>query len=854
MIIKHLARIDIQNMRFVCKEFESKVSEHLFRHVVVPFKPEIYGIKELMQTDAAEMLQSWSHSLQDRHLAEDDVVRQGAVMLQDDGMRTFQGFGRHITKFAMSFEVDYSTLKNPPIKSDQEAITTFWGIYRWPFKNYNRYSQLEGLEQAADETRTMAQALRYVSKAKELGLSIDGGLGWLSGPDINPYAPPANSKPPVFGNSRCVVQEAGETEETSESRESTLLTTLRDRRGQLVERVAFQRMLREAGYEGEDLERSVLTLLASEGLHQQDLSANAPIHAPARGNGRRDAMEQMLRGFGYDAPVLERVRTYLHGTEAQAPNRTNRTEGQRSNAYDFTLPTVTKHDLSPAHLTNAQREMLLEVEWAQRAFMQSYAIAIIDNSATFQAIRTLKIARLPSRHLSVLSRDDFWDSLPQLVDVSLAVIPDWRDINKLPTGWVQDDKIAPSTAVKSVYSMLQNYVGMRESIKNLHFEWICGGEEAPGLFARNQLVLPAPILSKATDMARADQHGTLISLPYVENLTLKNCWCSPHILVKFVNSHAAKSLQLIRFNSFSISAPVGRNGPQPQGLWAQAQQFQQGNPIQFQQGNPNNFQQGMANNFHLGLQHAHNNFQAANGFHPGPPNVQNLVWQPMQGNGNFLGMAAPLAPFAMAPAFAPAAGFGPAPFVAPPAPPAPAGQAMPQSMAWMDRPRPGSWPHVIENITPGKTLAVMRYENERGPEPAKPKAKSLKTIIFESCGNVTVPLEFDNNSLLGFADDGNQESPSRRRRTELESHMMKPNDNALGTIVNYMRQDDIEVLENAWGLEMGWDAAWEARLKDAALEDGVSVPGRGRFRGTIEATSDDGESPPAVESSSGDST
>lgn len=58
-------------MRLVNHDFEQKVSEHLFKVVVVPFRPEIYGI-----------------SGADPRVTE----RLGAVMLQDKGMRVFEGF------------------------------------------------------------------------------------------------------------------------------------------------------------------------------------------------------------------------------------------------------------------------------------------------------------------------------------------------------------------------------------------------------------------------------------------------------------------------------------------------------------------------------------------------------------------------------------------------------------------------------------------------------------------------------------------------------------------------------------------------------------------------------------------
>lgn len=43
-IVNNLARDDIRQMRLVNHEFEAKVSNKLFRRVVVPFRPEIYGL------------------------------------------------------------------------------------------------------------------------------------------------------------------------------------------------------------------------------------------------------------------------------------------------------------------------------------------------------------------------------------------------------------------------------------------------------------------------------------------------------------------------------------------------------------------------------------------------------------------------------------------------------------------------------------------------------------------------------------------------------------------------------------------------------------------------------------------
>jgi len=59
-------------MRLINKEFDLKVSEALFRIVVVPFRPEIYGITP--ETTGP------------------NDAPQGSIMLQDQGMRVFQGY------------------------------------------------------------------------------------------------------------------------------------------------------------------------------------------------------------------------------------------------------------------------------------------------------------------------------------------------------------------------------------------------------------------------------------------------------------------------------------------------------------------------------------------------------------------------------------------------------------------------------------------------------------------------------------------------------------------------------------------------------------------------------------------
>ena len=643
LIIEYLPRSSIQNMRCVNKEFEKNISAYLFKVVVVPFKPEIYGI-------APETTLTGSADAKTRA----NEILPGSVMLLDKGMRVFQGFGSHIRKFAMSFEFDEKKLTNPPIKCEQEAITAFWGIYRWPFKRYNRYAQLEGLEQTADETRTMAKALRFIGNANELGLSIDGGLGWLAGPDINQKVVERGGKVTVFGESKFVPEEKAHAAKgnvnklTSSSSSEALGESQREQ---------FRRILQESGLQGEALEAALHMMLEEEcqaERHQASDDVFRSILPSAASSFNADNLasvgnhHQHLRAL---APTnLFGGGHYFVGGNTIHPGQVDSDSDSDDDDDDLdanaqpaaVAAAKAKPEgcpLKPNDLTNAQREMLLEIEWAQRAFMQSYAIAVIDNPMTFSNIDTLTIARIPNRHLPILRREDFWDGLPRLTKVSLAVIPDWRDVVKLPTSWVQDLKLPPSQAVSGVFQMLQDQISPRKNIKTLHFEWIGGGEEAPGLFARNQQILAAPLVSKAMDMVNRSYVPQILSLPYVEHLSLKNCWASPHILTRLGLALKQEALQSLTLDSVSLTASLVHNA--------------QPGPV----------------NAHAANNHA----QAA----------ANLLQNFQQWVGpNALPLPVP-APVATTNAS--------------------------NTPAWLQPPRVGSWAHVIDTVTPGNSLAEIRY-------------------------------------------------------------------------------------------------------------------------------------------------
>ncbi|KAH6681832.1 hypothetical protein B0J14DRAFT_648254 [Halenospora varia] len=805
LIISYLPRSNIQNMRLVNKEFEEKVSEYLFKVVVVPFKPEIYGI-------APES----SHGGILENGASDSL--QGAVMLQDKGMRVFQGFGRRIRKFAMSFEFDENKLANPPIKSDQEAITAFWGIYRWPYMKYNRYAQLEGLEQTADETRTMAKALRYIECAKELGLSIDGGLGWLAGPDTNQKVVERGEKLVVFGESRFVPEMKPRSTRKKGSRSSDPTSS-----NSLY--AAFERMLEEAGYRGETLEPSVRMLLETED------TMPTPDASQTQAFDNYYSSPLSLEGFrrAIRAPrSLENGPMALNAEEATTAASTVSDEEDIDHQSPNLAAYASKaklegHSLKPNDLTNAQREMLLEIEWAQRAFMQSYAIAVIDNPNTFGNIESLTIARLPNRHLPTLRREDFWDSLPKLTKLSLTIIPDWREVAKLPTSFVQDIKILPSQAVSGVHQLLKEQIARRKNIKTLHFAWLSGGEYAPGLFSRNQNILPAPLVPNAADMVNRGAIHPVLELPHVEHLSLKNCWISPHILERFATALRNGSCESFKLDSVSLCAPVNM-GTQPAPTNGQAANHHNANVqnvvAPWGQQAPNNMWQALAG------PNAQNAQNMPNGLNPqnpqNPHNIQNVqngpnpAWMPqnpawMNGqNGQPIAIAAAAVPQLQQ-------------VIA----------TTPHALAWLEPPRAGSWAHTIDGFTPGITLADIRYARDLCPEPPARYPTRLSKIEFMSCGYVKLPLDFDQTMIDNGAIPAAHANTVAKRMSEIEGHMMKPGDHYVASIVNHISPVETDTLESAWNMIVGWGLSRSELLAEAKL-DGISDAGKGRFDGLIE--------------------
>ena len=119
-IANHLSSDDIKTMRLVNRETEEKISRYLFSSVVVPFRSEIYGmIVRDSNLDARKDVRGKGKGRINRPRATSSTIRDASFGLYsgvgkaDDiaaGMKVFEGWGPHIRRFAMSFEIDEGRL------------------------------------------------------------------------------------------------------------------------------------------------------------------------------------------------------------------------------------------------------------------------------------------------------------------------------------------------------------------------------------------------------------------------------------------------------------------------------------------------------------------------------------------------------------------------------------------------------------------------------------------------------------------------------------------------------------------------------------------------------------------------
>ncbi|ROW06212.1 hypothetical protein VMCG_04551 [Cytospora schulzeri] len=832
LIIQHLDRADIKAMRLVNREFDSKLADRFFRHVVVPFRPEFEALYGTLNINMGVVIDQQKYGLvlkkkqEDTNTTEDewndsdqaDPERREDDSLLSDGYRVFEQFGpSHIKKFALALELNEDDLACPPVKLNQQIIPAPWGLYRWPIMDYQRFSQLEGLEKMADETQHMKKAFQFLSKVSEIGISCDAGLGYLQGPDTNRLC--RRVQPSVF---QPTIYDVAEPDGGSGYEED------KDRSLSLV---ILKQMAMNAGYDTNEWPRVVLRLLEDEGRAvkwvERISSSGKVFHERVPLCKVTDEMTK--------EEIIRLIEALVSDDDPE-----NTTNAAHARAFGLT----------PNNLTASQAEMLLELEWAHRALMESYVIAVMDNKDSFQSLRKLTIARCPGRHVPSLMKEKFWETMTCIDAFHLGVIPDWREVNKDETGAISQRRVSPVNSYDTVFQLLHKYVGEQENIKHVSFEWICGGEFAVGKSQRDRYILPAPVLADASEMVRVQRHfgeDNVLNLPFISTLSLKNCWISPHVFLNVFKHMSKENLEHIELESVSLTGPPswttvpsihpGAHGKPLHWPWPLCAGAEPGNWFQLQRPIPAN-NNGPAN-------------QA--GGHPFAAMPHNL---PPPG-----GPHQPFNPWGAFPAWAPHHQFafghhgpGAVPLNHPMAPVQQNGQITADT-PW----RLFSWPHVLASLgmspqavenhledtdADGHHYRQVRLAEQRFAAKFRRILEdrggkdSLKDIHFKSCGYALIDsTNIDNWKIIPA-----EPLPVRHdndlpvRLKELDSQMLTCGDGLLGKVLNYIPDSEQRLLRNAFGVEFGWDGLYDDVVKQVAIVDGNPAPGEGRFHGVVSRT------------------
>lgn len=669
----------------------------------------------------------------------------------------------------------------------------------------------------------MTLALSQLTSLNELGLVVDSGLGWIEGPDRSDRVHLLAEKQPIFGS-----------------------TYLKPSRSQRNKQFTWDAIVMESKRnQGFGQERFGPEIPASERLipHQYQPTTFQTIHGPY-----------------YEAvaiPSLAWAQVPVKDVHPPLIFRGLDVERGTKDTEKALCPSSYPSDaLIPNELKYSHIEWLMENEWAQQAFLTSLTISVTDNASNLQNIQTLNIAKLSSRYLTALSNQDFWAALPNLQTLKMFISPDWRDIVRGSDEVLQAAMICPSSAGKQFYDFLETCVAKKESITSLDIGWLGGGERATGLFARNQHILPAPVLS-FTDPEAAHLSCKVLKLPFVKHLALTNCWFHPSALKVFVRRMEQANLQTLKLDSVSLTAlantanvnnhnhhqPVvniphvniphvnGHLLPPPPGLVAINHGNVQPPPAGYgQHGLGNNVNQQlptagypypamiapMAGTFHLqpqsirpsrGASEPQDILSSLNAFHPYMQFPGRAVVNATVPRGGHLSHWA-------------------------------AEQLAPDISCLEETHRNGSWGEVIDKITPGKTIDQQRtFSDDSAVIPKARKPTSLQRVEFTSCGYVrlTHHRTMAQNTLAEV-----MSLPPRclrHRHKVLSKIMMKANhDVLLGTIAPAMPQQESDVLQVAFNMRMGWEENDMSQYEPR--EDGQPIGGSGRFSGVVERSAE----------------
>jgi hypothetical protein len=583
-VAEYLSVKDIHSLRLTNRAIMALISPLLFRSMVAPLDldmPILFGTNQ-----QSSILSKW---------------------------------GGSIHRFAISFEYDPMELAFARPKQNMQTQHAWYGEFEWPTSQYPRDDKLKKLEDLVSDNNPLLPILfSRLPEMYELALSVDNGHGWLEGPDISDMA--LFDRRQKKG-SRVLGQEFdNEHRWDAYSRDEYFKWAQRNAINRTLISLANAGGAADAVNVLTNLtirERESFKLVASQpdfdphshtggqsGSVTAFQNANlppAPPMPPAQATGLAAGLATGLHaGFGpYGgapagqwAALLTRARTStalptLNGdpisrshampsgpAKKQRPvrkvplqwplifngiNIAAETGGLRSAVRSIPADPQ-KHPLQPGSLTEAQAQWLMEQWWAQEHFLITYTSSIIANEQRLN-VRVLNIAKISSGLLSTLAQPKFWAALPKLQHLKILVSPDWRSDHRPQSLFVQRSLlISPLNAVGKFASFLQDFVCNNEKLLSATFGWVGGGEHGVGICARNQHLLPAPIIFNCEHWITGQNQpmpldaDNMVKFDHVRELTFENCWFSPHMLETFMERSKDTSLHTLTLDSVSMLA------------------------------------------------------------------------------------------------------------------------------------------------------------------------------------------------------------------------------------------------------------------------------------------------------------
>lgn len=436
----------------------------------------------------------------------------------------------------------------------------------------------------------MKRAFSKLNNVTELGVVIDSGYGWLNGADMSDNAIWHEEKPQVFGRR----SQPNETREKmwnihfEKAQSKSIHDILADSlEGVTQGRINYLTSLPTSSYDSFRnanaqpfpnyrngvilpgiagrptglfphgiLLHMLFTIYKSEHTINQELrrTIGTTIDDP-EGHSDSNVLRRLTFGvpnLGHRYPVFPLI---FSGINASAD------VGGADHPLSKKVSPPQKYPLKPNQLTEPQTEWLRETGWAATAFMTSYICAIIDNKGVWGQVRTLNLSGISSGMLLNFDRADLYEALPKLATLTVLVIPDWQESEAISSQEGPISLIGPERAAEKFFTFLSERVAGLEGLRELTVGYIGGGEHAAGMFARNQHVLPAPIIKEPRPSEpRADKEGVL-TFGAIVKITFKNCWFSPALLKKFLKDSVA--LEEIVLDSCSLTALPGCTRQRP---------------------------------------------------------------------------------------------------------------------------------------------------------------------------------------------------------------------------------------------------------------------------------------------------